>query len=116
MMWKQLDVDGAGTIDAESAVLCRKTKESLKQPREDPRTVMGRDRDESNFKRPRPAGQWCAHLQSQHPGGSPGVQGQPGLQAEFWDSQGYTEKPGLANNQNQTTKTNKQKNKQKWLE
>jgi hypothetical protein len=23
------------------------------------------------------------------------VQGQPGLQREFWDSQGYTEKPSL---------------------
>ena len=28
-------------------------------------------------------------------GGSLGVQGQPGLQSEFQDSQGYTEKPCL---------------------
>ena len=37
------------------------------------------------------------------------VQGQPGLQSEFQDSQGYTEKPCLEKNQIQ--KTNKQTNK-----
>ena len=35
------------------------------------------------------------------------VQGQPGLQSEFQDSQGYTEKPCL-----KKTKQNKQTNKQ----
>jgi hypothetical protein len=31
-----------------------------------------------------------------------GVQGQPGLQSEFQDSQGYTEKPYLEKAQNKT--------------
>jgi hypothetical protein len=38
------------------------------------------------------------------------VQGQPGLQSEFQDSQGYTEKPCLKK-QNKKTKQNKTKNK-----
>jgi hypothetical protein len=38
------------------------------------------------------------------------VQGQPGLQSEFQDSQGYTEKPCL-----EKPKTNKQTNKQNVL-
>jgi hypothetical protein len=33
------------------------------------------------------------------------VQGQPGLQSEFQDSQGYTEKPCLEKKQKQKTKT-----------
>jgi hypothetical protein len=37
------------------------------------------------------------------------VRGQPGLQSEFQDSQGYTEKPCL---KKQKTKTNKQTKKQ----
>ena len=37
------------------------------------------------------------------------IQGQPGLQSEFQDSQGYTEKPCLEKNKKQ--KTNKQTNK-----
>jgi hypothetical protein len=37
------------------------------------------------------------------------VQGQPGLQSEFQDSQGYTEKPCLEK-QNNSNKTNKQTN------
>jgi hypothetical protein len=39
------------------------------------------------------------------------VRGQPGLQSEFQDSQGYTEKPCLKNQNKQTNKTNKQTNK-----
>ena len=39
------------------------------------------------------------------------VRGQPGLQSEFQDSQGYTEKPCLENKQ-----TNKQKTKNKQKE
>jgi hypothetical protein len=38
------------------------------------------------------------------------VQGQPGLQSEFQDSQGYTEKPCLEKTKNKT-KQNKQTNK-----
>jgi hypothetical protein len=39
--------------------------------------------------------------------------GQPGLQSEFQDSQGYTEKPCLENKTNKQTKqTDKQTNKQ----
>jgi hypothetical protein len=44
------------------------------------------------------------------------VRGQPGLQSEFQDSQGYTEKPCLENknkNKNQNKQTNKNKNKNK---
>jgi hypothetical protein len=47
------------------------------------------------------------------------VRGQPGLQSEFQDSQGYTEKPCLEKpnqtklNQTKKPKTNKQTNKQK---
>jgi hypothetical protein len=38
------------------------------------------------------------------------VRGQPGLQSEFQDSQGYTEKPCLKKQKNKTKqKTNKQK-------
>jgi hypothetical protein len=39
------------------------------------------------------------------------VRGQPGLQSEFQDSQGYTEKPRLEKPKNKTkqNKTNKQK-------
>jgi hypothetical protein len=37
------------------------------------------------------------------------VQGQPGLQSEFQDSQGYTEKPCLKKKSNKQNKTNKQK-------
>jgi hypothetical protein len=33
-----------------------------------------------------------------------GVQGQPGLQSEFQDSQGYTEKPCLEKTKNKTKK------------
>jgi hypothetical protein len=40
------------------------------------------------------------------------VRGQPGLQSEFQDSQGYTEKPCLEKQTNKT-KQNKQTNKQK---
>jgi hypothetical protein len=40
------------------------------------------------------------------------VRGQPGLQSEFQDSQGYTEKPCLENKQTKNPKqTNKQTNK-----
>jgi hypothetical protein len=40
------------------------------------------------------------------------VRGQPGLQSEFQDSQGYTEKPCLKTKQNKTkTKTKKPNNK-----
>jgi hypothetical protein len=43
------------------------------------------------------------------------VQGQPGLQSEFQDSQGYTEKPCLKNTKkkqkNKKTKNKKQKNR-----
>jgi hypothetical protein len=40
------------------------------------------------------------------------VQGQPGLQSEFQDSQGYTEKPCLKKQkQKQKQKTNKTKQK-----
>jgi hypothetical protein len=35
------------------------------------------------------------------------VRGQPGLQSEFQDSQGYTEKPCLEKNQNQNQKRKK---------
>jgi hypothetical protein len=41
------------------------------------------------------------------------VWGQPGLQNEFQDSQGYTEKPCLGKQTNKQTQTNKQKNP-KW--
>jgi hypothetical protein len=42
------------------------------------------------------------------------VQGQPGLQSEFQDSQGYTEKPCLNKTKQNKTKQNKTKqNKQK---
>jgi hypothetical protein len=36
-----------------------------------------------------------------------GVQGQPGLQSEFQDSQGYTEKPCLKKQKKTKTKQNK---------
>jgi hypothetical protein len=43
-------------------------------------------------------------------------QGQPGLQSEFQDSQGYTEKPCLEKpNQTKTNKQTKKKNPQLWL-
>jgi ABC-type phosphate/phosphonate transport system substrate-binding protein len=38
------------------------------------------------------------------------VRGQPGLQSEFQDSQGYTEKPCLENQTNKQTKNPKTKN------
>jgi hypothetical protein len=41
------------------------------------------------------------------------VQGQPGLQSEFQDSWGYTEKPCLEK-KNQTNQTNKQKTQSPW--
>jgi hypothetical protein len=53
------------------------------------------------------------------------VRGQPGLQSEFQDSQGYTEKPCLekqtnkqTNKQTQKTKTNNNNNNKKpgWLD
>jgi hypothetical protein len=37
------------------------------------------------------------------------VRGQPGLQSEFQDSQGYTEKPCLKKTKNKKTKQNKNK-------
>jgi hypothetical protein len=39
------------------------------------------------------------------------VQGQPGLQSEFQDIQGYTEKPCLEKQTNKQTKTKKQQQK-----
>jgi hypothetical protein len=39
------------------------------------------------------------------------VRGQPGLQSEFQDSQGYTQKPCLEKNKNKKQKTNKQTKK-----
>jgi hypothetical protein len=39
------------------------------------------------------------------------VRGQPGLQSEFQDSQGYIEKPCLETNKNRTKQNNKQTNK-----
>jgi hypothetical protein len=41
------------------------------------------------------------------------VLGQPGLQSEFQDSQGYTEKPCLKKQNKTKTKTNKNKQKPK---
>jgi hypothetical protein len=38
------------------------------------------------------------------------VQGQPGLQSEFQDSQGYTEKPCLEKQNKQTNKQQQQQN------
>jgi hypothetical protein len=41
------------------------------------------------------------------------VQGQPGLQSEFQDSQGYTEKPCLKTKQNKTKQNKTKQNKTK---
>ena len=43
------------------------------------------------------------------------VRGQPGLQSEFQDSQGYTEKPCLKKTKTKTKNKNKETNKQKNL-
>jgi hypothetical protein len=43
------------------------------------------------------------------------VRGQPGLQSEFQDSQGYTEKPYLQKQKNKKTKTKKTKNQQQKI-
>ena len=44
------------------------------------------------------------------------VRGQPGLQSEFQDSQGYTEKPCLKKTKQNKTKQNKTKTKKIWFE
>jgi hypothetical protein len=44
------------------------------------------------------------------------VWGQPGLQSEFQDSQGYTEKPCLKQNKTKQNKTKQNKTKQNMKE
>jgi hypothetical protein len=44
------------------------------------------------------------------------LKSQPGLQSEFQDSQGYTEKPCLEKQKTKTKKNKKQKTKKKWGE
>ena len=43
------------------------------------------------------------------------VRGQPGLQSEFQDSQGYTEKPCLEKNKTKQNKTKQKQNKKSNL-
>jgi hypothetical protein len=56
---------------------------------------------------------WEAVVPALNPGAQQrqGVQGQPGLQSEFQDSQGYTEKPCLQKQKEQKNVFNKKKKK-----